>query len=135
MQEAVGKVAGALVAMTADQWAEMLTAVTTAVTVNMPGYAQQQQQQQQYQQQFAAAVPPPQTGHKSGTRSGRHIHLNKFDGNLSAWDDWSWQFINVIISQYSTVAMLMSEAEVAEDEVDEDLLGQEVQPAMPTSRK
>ena len=96
------------VAMTPTQWQEMLTAVTTAVTMNMAGLQQQQQQQ------YAAAAPPPYVP-KSGNISGRHIHLGKFQGTLSAWDDWSWQFKNVVISQNSNVAQLMTEAEVTSE--------------------
>ena len=102
--------------MTPVQWQEMLTAVATAVTMYMAGFAAQQPLQ--YQQPFAA-VPPTQV-HKSGTMTGRHIRLGNFQGTLSAWSDWSWQFKNVIISQNSTTAVLMSEAETTQDDIDED---------------
>ena len=82
----------------------MLSAVVTAVTTSKP------------QEQ-----PPPSQG-KAGTISGRHVHLGKFSGKVADWDDWSWQFKNVVISQNPIVASWMTDAENAKDDVDEDVV-------------
>ena len=49
------------------------------------------------------------------------MHLGKFSGTQSSWVDWAWSSKNVISSQNANMVAYMSEAEVADMDILEEV--------------
>ena len=100
-----------MAAMNTAQLAEVIAAVTQAVLGSMSASGAQ------------PAAPAFAAGGAQGGGyiSGRHLHLKKFTGELSQWDDWAWAFKNIITSQNATIANGMTGADTAAEEVDEEV--------------